>query len=432
MTSGKAGKRSRATVFKSFFPNPKYFFSSALLWTLIAVLAWYFGGKNLGALIGLAPPPDGTPDIIGLGYFVTKPFLWFYIYFAIWAGSFGLFWQIYARDLEWRAWSIWGSIFILFSTYYSVQVDVALNVWRGPFFDMIQLAFTGPNKVAVGDIYVGLFQFAEIAFVATIIFVITRFFISHYVFRWRTAMNNYYVSHWPRLRKIEGASQRIQEDTMRFADITEGLGVSFIEAIMTLIAFLPLLYMLSSHVTELPLVGAIPAPLVFAALCWSIFGTTLLAIVGIKLPGLSFLNQRVEAAYRKELVYGEDHEDRADPPTLAQLFANVRRNYFRLYFHYVYFNVARSIYSQADNIFAYVILAPTLAAGKLTLGVFQQILTAFGQVSNSFQYLVNAWPTIIELLSIHKRLRAFEAALNDEPLPTLDQEYFEETDGQRS
>jgi peptide/bleomycin uptake transporter len=38
-------------------------------------------------------------------------------------------------------------------------------------------------------------------------------------------------------------------------------------------------------------------------------GTGLLA-VGIKLPGLEFKNQRVEAAYRKELVYGEDDEPR--------------------------------------------------------------------------------------------------------------------------
>ena len=50
-----------------------------------------------------------------------------------------------------------------------------------------------------------------------------RFFVSHYVFRWRTAMNNYYMANWPRLRHIEGASQRVQEDTMRFARTMEGL-----------------------------------------------------------------------------------------------------------------------------------------------------------------------------------------------------------------
>ena len=90
--------------------------------------------------------------------------------------------------------------------------------------------------------------------------------------------------------------------------------------------------------------GSIPAPLVTAAILWALFGTTLLAVVGIKLPGLQFKNQRVEAAFRKELVYGEDDELRATPPTLQELFSNVRRNYFRIYFHYMYFNVARGLY----------------------------------------------------------------------------------------
>jgi len=55
--------------------------------------------------------------------------------------------------------------------------------------------------------------------------VATSFFVSHYVFRWRTAMNDYYVARWGEVRTIEGAAQRIQEDTMRFADIVETLGV---------------------------------------------------------------------------------------------------------------------------------------------------------------------------------------------------------------
>ena len=113
------------------------------------------------------------------------------------------------------------------------------------------------------------------------VLVLTSFFVSHYIFRWRTAMNEFYVANWPRLRTIEGASQRVQEDTMRFATITEQLGVNLIRAVLTLIAFLPILLKLSSNVTELPLIGAIPYSLVFAAVIWSAFGTGLLALIGI-------------------------------------------------------------------------------------------------------------------------------------------------------
>jgi peptide/bleomycin uptake transporter len=51
-----------------------------------------------------------------------------------------------------------------------------------------------------------------------------------------------------------------------------------------------------------------------------------------------------------------------------------------------------------------------------------QILRAFTQVRSSFQYLVNAWSTIVELISIYKRLRAFEAKIHDEPLPSIESE----------
>ena len=350
---------------------------------------------------------------------MTDPFNLFYAYYALSVALFAAFWFT-VKPNRWQWWSLLGSAFILFSTYYSVQVSVAINNWRRPFFDAVQAALSPNSKVTTGQLYTLMLQFAEIAFMAIFIYVITRFFVSHYIFRWRSAMNDYYTNRWAQVRNIEGASQRVQEDTMRFATIMENLGVSMVDAIMTLFAFLPVLWSLSSYVSELPIFGQVPAPLFSAAIAWSVFGTLLLAAVGIKLPGLEFKNQRVEAAYRKELVYGEDDTNRAQPATLKELFTNVRKNYFRLYFHYMYFNVARSLYLQADNIYAYFILVPTIAAGKITFGLLQQILTAFSQVSNSFQYLVNSWTTIVELLSVYKRLRTFEAAIKHEPLPDID------------
>ena len=134
----------------------------------------------------------------------------------------------------------------------------------------------------------------------------------------------------------------------------------------------------------------------------------LLACVGVKLPGLEFHNQRVEAAYRKELVLGEDDPNRASPPTAAELFAGVRRNYFRLFFHYLYFDVVKWSYLQVSVLVPLVALGPTLIAGVITLGVMQQIARAFDKVLESFQFLVLNWSTVVEQISIYKRLRAFE------------------------
>lgn len=235
-------------------------------------------------------------------------------------------------------------------------------------------------------------------------------------------MNQYYASHWQTIRTVEGASQRVQDDTMRFASTMEGLGTNFLDAFMTLIAFLPVLHGLEHYITELPFIGIIPYPLVTASILWALIGTGWLAAIGIKLPGLEFKNQRVEAAYRKELVYGEDQADRAQPETLAEFFANVRKNYFKLYFHYLYFNLGRIFYLQVDNIFPIIVLIPTLVAQKITLGPMQQVQNSFDQVRSSFQFLINSWPTIISLISIFKRLRALEAVIEGKPLPKIDQE----------
>src|SRR5205085_6699233 len=118
------------------------------------------------------------------------------------------------------------------------------------------LARTAP--VTPSQLYAALASFLGIALVAVAVGVITRFFVSHYIFRWRAAMNNYYIANWPKLRTIEGASQRVQEDTMRFSSTMEDLGVRLLDSIMTLIAFLPVLMQLSSNITELPLIGHIP------------------------------------------------------------------------------------------------------------------------------------------------------------------------------
>ena len=400
-------------MFVSFFPRPKLFFLSAIAWAALAMAFWYGFASNL---VG-----SSSPGVVGVALFWSAASLWFDLYFALCVAIFAGAWMLFAPH-PWAPWSIIGSALILFTSYFQVQVSVAINSWYGPFYDLVQAALSKSKVVTVEEFYGELSTFAGIALVAVVVGVMTRFFVSHYIFRWRTAMNDFYMANWPRLRTIEGASQRVQEDTMRFATTMEGLGVNLISAVLTLLAFLPVLLRLSSNVTELPLIGSIPYPLVFAAVIWSVLGTGALALIGIRLPGIEFFNQRVEAAYRKELVLGEDDSTHADPPTLSVLFGNIRRNYFRLYLNFLYFNVGRIVYLQTDVVFPYILLAPTIVAGKITLGAMNQILNAFTQVRTSFQYLVNSWSTIVELISIYQRLRGFEATIVGAPLPSIETE----------
>ncbi|MDH2912001.1 peptide antibiotic transporter SbmA [Kosakonia sp. HypNH10] len=396
-------------MFRSFFPRPTPFFASAFIWTLLAIVFWLAGGERW--LLHLTGISSEVP--ISAARFWSPNFLLFYAYYALCVGLFAAFWYIYSPH-RWQRWSILGTALIIFVTWFQVEVSVAINAWYQPFFDLIQKALTAPNTVPLEKFYSSSGVFLGIALIGVTVAVLNNFFVSHYVFRWRTAMNEYYMAHWQQLRHIEGAAQRVQEDTMRFASTLEDMGTSFINAIMTLFAFLPVLIALSPHVPELPLIGHVPYGLVFAAIGWALFGTLVLGVVGIKLPGLQFKNQRVEAAYRKELVYGEDDAERARPHTVVELFSAVRRNYFRLYFHYTYFNVVRILYLQVDAVFGLVMLFPTLAAGAITFGLMQQITNVFEQVRSSFQYLITSWTTLVELMSIYKRLRSFEREVDNQ------------------
>ena len=411
-------------MFQSFFPRPKVFFLSAVGWFFTTLLIWYGFADGLASTFSLMrealPTEEGQrPPFLNPGK------VWVYQYIVLSTVLFCIAWFFIDRN-RWYWWAVCGSAVILLVSYFQVQLGVWLNNWYGDFYDMIQLALSEPgvSNVTAAQFYGQLLTALYILVPNIIILVLFAFFTSHYVFRWRTAMNDYYMVHWQGLRSVEGAAQRVQEDTMRFAGIMEGLGSAFVSSIMTLIAFLPLLWTLSAEVTELPFFGAIDGSLVFLALMSAIFGTVLLAAVGYRLPGLEFNNQKVEAAYRKELVYGEDNEERAAPPTIQELFSGVRRNYFKLYFNYLYFNVFRYAYLQGANFIPLVALGPTFVAGAITFGIYQQINNAFSRVENSFQFLVNSWTTIVELMSIYKRLMAFESRIEstdyNNPEPVLE------------
>jgi len=449
-------------VFRSFFPEPKIFFASAGIWLAIVTLAWFTLGEPIRAVVSLdrflvapicAPVVDAAapaanpaetsalptpeqaspaapataestvPNAVASaactpeGSFLTGGQLWLYQYVISVAALFCLFWYFYKRN-EWYWWSVVGSTAILLILYFNVQVDAFVNNWQGTFFNTLQAALTTPGSVSAETFYGEIISIMAVVTPRILVLVLLAFFTSHYVFRWRKAMNSYYMTYWSSIRTTEGAAQRVQEDTMRFAQIVEDLGSSFFDALITLAVFLPILWGLSQHVTELPFFGEVPGSLVWIALVSAALGTVFLGVVGIKLPGLQFENQRVEAAYRKELVYGEDHAERAAPMTVRELFANVQTNYYRIYWHYTYFNFARYGYLQLAGYIPLIVLAPSILAGVLTLGLYQQVQQAFGQVASSFQFLARAWGTVIELLSVHKRLKLFESfiPLNQPPI----------------
>jgi len=317
---------------------------------------------------------------------------------------------------HWYLWSWAGSLLILSSLWVQVKIDVRINEWFGEFYDMIQKALSKPNAITIDEYWSSLLSFTTLAAMYVGVAVIVSYFTSHYLFRWRTSMVEWYHSVYEKARKIEGASQRVQEDTIKFSRIMESLGTSLIEAIMILVEFMPILFGLSIGIPVF-FFGDWNYGLIVGALIWSVGGTIFLIILGLilRLVGVEYDLQKKEAAYRKILVIAED-DGSVRPKTIEELFDGVRKIHFLSYLRYLYFNIGRIAYLQANVLSAYIFLAPAIVAGAVTLGVMQQIIRAFGRVEGSMQYILKAWPTIIELASVYKRLREFEFKINQEYL----------------
>ena len=312
---------------------------------------------------------------------------------------------------KWLLWAWIGSVIILSSLWVQVNIDVKINEWFGQFYDMIQKALAKPNAITIEEYWTSLFSFITLAGVYVAVYVVVSFFTAHFLFRWRAAMVEWYHSVYDRARKIEGAAQRVQEDTIKFSRIMESLGTSFIESIMVLIQFIPILLGLSAGI-PIFFFGDWQYGLITGALIWTLGGTVFLIALGwvLRLVGVEYDLQKKEAAYRKILVIAEDDET-VRPKTITELFDDVRSIHFLSYSRYLYFNIGRMAYLQANVLSAYVFLAPASVAGVVTLGVIPPIIRAFGRVEGSMQYLLKAWPTIIEVASVYKRLREFETQI---------------------
>ena len=282
-------------------------------------------------------------------------------------------------------------------------------------------SISGKDSYSIDDFYSLIIVFLAIAIPYVVIATINIYFASVYAFKWREAMTFEYLSFWKNKNdNIEGSSQRIQEDIYNFSKIVESLGLAFIRALMILFAFIPILWILSDAISKSLFANInedsmffflknIDGLLVYVALFISLGGLFISWFVGIKLPGLEYNNQKAEAAFRKELVFAEDNRrDYATRETMIELFTGLKFNYKRLFLHYGYFNIWLILFEQIIVIVPFLIVAPSLFAGAIGLGVVMQMNNAFDQVRSSFSVFITNWTKITELRSIHKRLREFE------------------------
>ena len=220
--------------------------------------------------------------------------------------------KIFFGSKKWALWAYGGGSLLAISLWIQVQITVSIYKWYGGFYNLLQTSGEYKDNSAEGialfynklislsywtNGFEGEPSFVVLAFPYVVLAVLTGWFTRIYGLRWREAITFDYIPRWRTVKEeIEGASQRIQEDCNRFARIVETLGLQVVRAIMTLIAFIPVLWGLSSAVS-IPFFSDISGSLVWTALCVSIGGLIISWFVGWRLPGLEYNNQKVEAAF---------------------------------------------------------------------------------------------------------------------------------------
>jgi peptide/bleomycin uptake transporter len=269
-----------------------------------------------------------------------------------------------------------------------------------------------PGEHAMDDFWKSIVYWVLITGPFWILAAVTNYVMRLYALSWREAITFNYLPRWKNVTEdIEGASQRIQEDIFRFTRIMESLAVQIAQAVMTLIAFIPVLWNLGREI-NVGWVKNIPGVLVWAALLITIGGLCLSWVVGIKLPKLEYDNQKAEAAFRKQLVLAEDDKIRYTATyALIELFTSIRLNYRRLFRHHGYFDLWINLYDQFVSVVPYLVMGPGVFIGIITLGMLQQVVHAFEKVHTSLSLFLHNWTVITEFRSIRLRLREFEEHL---------------------
>ena len=303
-----------------------------------------------------------------------------------------------------------------------VYLMVLLNDWNRVFYDALQ------NR----DAEVFWHQLGVFAMLATcfIIVAVYRFYLTQLLqVRWRAWMTRDYLQRWLKghvfyqleLQSKNGTDnpdQRIQEDVQQFTTDTVGLSMGLLDATVTLLSFVGILWALSGGFS-FEVRGEtynIPGFMVWMALAYALAGSLIGHFIGRSMASLNFTQQRLEADFRHHLMrvreYSEaialDRGGRVERLSLQERFKQVLDNFMRLLRvqkRYTWFN---SGYGQAAVVFPMLVASPRYFSGAIQLGELMQISSAFGQVQESLSWFISNYSRLASWQATTLRLTSFQ------------------------
>lgn len=343
-------------------------------------------------------------------------------------------------DEKWSAWALLIGTLVLNLSI--VGMSVVLNFWHREFYNALQekdwaafLQLLFLYRFTPSGLMPG---FCELAAVWIAVGVYAIYLNQWLQIRWRHWMTTKYLDEWLSDRAYyhislagdtggvgtDNPDQRIAEDLRDFTRSTLSLTLDLISNIVSLFSFLGILWVLSGSVTLFGI--TIPGYMVWVAILYAMFGSTLTHLIGRPLAALNFRQQRVEADFRYTLVrvrenaegialYGGEREEQA---LLNHRFTAVIGNWWAIMRRLKLLNSLIYGYSQLAGIFPIVVAAPRYFFGAMPLGGLMQTVGAFGRVQDSLSWFINQYagnnPSDVSLTrwrSVVERLTTFHRAL---------------------
>ncbi len=342
-------------------------------------------------------------------------------YFAAFWQLFRGFWQ---SEEKWRARGLLAVVISL--NFASVYLLVQINTWYNDFYNALQNYEEQLFWPLVGE-------FTALAFVYIIIAVYAIYLRQLVQIKWRTWMTKEYLARWLNNRvyyrmqltgsDTDNPDQRISEDINQFVNLTLQLLIGFLKQLTTLAAFGVVLWNLSGVFT-VPLGSysfQIYGYMFWFSLAYSTVGTVFAHLVGRKLIGLNFDQQRYEADFRFGMMRLRENSEsvafyggeKAEGEGFREKFVAVIKNFRELMNRTKLLNFYVNGYAQLAVIVPLVMAAPQYFSGAMALGGLMQTVSAFGRVQDALSYFVESYDTIAQLASVIRRLEGFTEHMED-------------------
>jgi putative ATP-binding cassette transporter len=328
-------------------------------------------------------------------------------------------------DEKWSARGLLAAVVAL--NLASVWLNVRLNAWNNDFYNALQ-NYDWPKFWS---------QFAIFGMIAVSLIVVAvyQLYLRQILhIRWRRWMTDRFLKDWLadrayyRMQLDQSATdnpdQRIADDLDRFTSISLTLSIGLMNAVVTLLSFLFILWTLSGSL-HIPLGGDsgidIPGYMVFAAIIYAVGGTWLTQKIGSPLIGLLYNQQRYEADFRFSLVRLREHAESVafyggesrELGVFQGRFGRVVLNWWDIIRRRKKLTWFTTGYQQVAVVFPFIVAAPRYFSKEIQLGGLMQISSAFGQVQDSLSFIVTSYTEIAEFQSVVQRLEGFHAKVEE-------------------